>query len=235
MFAHLGAVVLGIDSDLAEVDDIDSIGVDTSVETRYCRIDGSYSLTCYEVVRMELVTFKIEGISPLIQHNPAGMAPAQAEQKVGRKVIPTPEVEALGSLYRISTGELGHPAMAFRAAVLGGAKGRRIGKTAATTVVKGAVFAADEWATLCDPATGDPLREGEHQVDARRVVVQGNGIVRGRARWEKWAATVRFEIDPDFLAVSQVGELLAIGGRIIGVGDFRPEKNGPYGRFKVVE
>ena len=37
MFAHLGAATLGIDSDLAEVDDTDSIRVDTSVEIRYCR------------------------------------------------------------------------------------------------------------------------------------------------------------------------------------------------------
>jgi hypothetical protein len=179
---------------------------------------------------MELIAFEVTGTSPLITHNPYGSMKAGGGPDLGIKTIPTPDEEADGSVYRTPTGLIAIPTAAFRSCVLAAGKGRRIGKTAATTVVKGAVFVADEFSPLRTLA-GEPMEKWS--TDVRRVVVQRNAVLRGRARFEEWAATVHFEHDPDFIAAEQVAELLTIGGRTVGVGDYRPERSGPFGRFEV--
>jgi len=174
---------------------------------------------------MQLVVIEVEGVSPLLLHNPAGMRPAS--DSLGRKNIPDVEVEAEAGTYRLPDGQLALPTPAFRSCLVSGGKGRRFGKTAATTIIKGAVFAADEFTPLCDP-DGTPAHTFD--IDMRRAVVQRAAIVRARPKLAKWAATVRFEIDDEFISEQQVREVLAIGGRTIGVGDYRPEKAGPFGR-----
>jgi hypothetical protein len=43
-----------------------------------------------------------------------------------------------------------------------------------------------------------------------------------------------FEINDDFLAPDQVFDLLGQGGLLAGLGDWRPEKGGRYGRYEVL-
>lgn len=177
---------------------------------------------------MEIVEIKVEGIKPVLMNNPAGMqAPSD---KLGKKTIPTAEVEAERAVYRNATGQLFLPSEAFRSCLVGAAKGRRMGKTAATSVIKGSVFPADEQTLL----TWDGEAVKEYEIDTRRAVVQRNGVTRSRAKVPQWQATVRFEVDTDFISEKQVRELLEIGGRTVGVGDYRPEKSGPFGRFRVL-
>ena len=79
---------------------------------------------------------------------------------------------------------------------------------------------------------GEPLRE--YEIDSRRAVVQGQGIIRSRPRFEQWAC--EFEIIYDTALVTNAQALLPIvadAGARIGVGDFRPEKNGWFGRFAL--
>lgn len=179
---------------------------------------------------MELVEITIEGISPLLMHNPAGMRPT--DDALARKRIPSAEDEAERGVYRMPDGPLALPTPAFRSCLLSGAKGRRFGKTAATTIVRGAVFAADELSPLHDPSDRAPLHE--YEIDVRRAVVQRAAVLRSRAKLPKWGATVRFELDPDFVSEAQVRELFSIGGRTVGVGDYRAERSGPFGRFALV-
>lgn len=177
---------------------------------------------------MEIVEIEVESIRPVLMNNPAGMrAPSD---KLGKKNIPTAEVEAEAAVYRNAVGHLYLPSEAFRSCLVGAAKGRRLGKTAATTIVKGSVFAADEQTVLM--WDDEPVKD--YEIDTRRAVVQRNGVTRSRAKVPQWRATVRFEVDTDFISDKQVRELLEIGGRTVGVGDYRPERSGPFGRFTVL-
>jgi len=177
---------------------------------------------------MLLVEIDIESLSALLLHNPAGMRPP--DDAIARKSIPTIEVEAEGGAYRLPNGQLAIPTPAFRSCLASAAKGRRMGRTAATTVIRGAVFAADELTPLFAP-DGTPAHDFE--IDQRRAVVQRAAVVRARPKLSKWSAVVRLEVDDDFVSEAQVRELLTIGGRTIGVGDFRPERSGPFGRFTI--
>lgn len=177
---------------------------------------------------MQTIEIGIESLSALLLHNPAGMRPAN--ETLARKNIPAVEVEAEAGCYRLADGQLALPSPAFRSCLVAAGKGRRFGRTAATTVIRGSVFAADELTPLFTP-DGTPAHDFE--IDQRRVVLQRAAIVRSRPKLTKWAATVRLEVDEEFIGETQVRELLAIGGRTIGVGDYRPEKSGPFGRFTI--
>jgi hypothetical protein len=180
-----------------------------------------------------LVTFEIVGLSQLLMHNPAAMArPQGGGGKLGTKKIPTPEEEAEASVYRNANGELYLPSMQFRASMLKACTNRKIGKLAAKSIVAGSVFMVETECPLVHPDTGKPLTVWA--IDSQRAVVQGNGIIRSRARLDRWATKLAMEIDPTFIPdPSLIEELLNIAGKICGVGDFRPNRGGPFGRFRA--
>jgi len=189
-------------------------------------------------MELQECVYRIVGLSPLLQHAPNGMN--RQIEKLGRKEIPSPEQEAESGTYRLDGGQLGHPACAFRSAMLEACKGRRIGKWSAKTIMQGAVFNVpdQELMPLEHPDTGEPLTD--YDVDVRRVVVQGNGVMRARPRLDRWAGFLRLEIDPKFITedrMEMLTELLNIGGRTVGVGELRPKPpkgiGGPYGRFSA--
>ena len=66
------------------------------------------------------------------------------------------------------------------------------------------------------------------------VKVQRNMIFRTRARFElPWALTFRVDVDDELVDQEQLRTWLDIGGRRIGLGDWRPEKSGIHGRYKL--
>ena len=64
------------------------------------------------------------------------------------------------------------------------------------------------------------------------VVVQRTRILRTRPMFEMpWGTEFRVEYDPELVDQIQLRNWLDIAGRRIGLGDWRPEKSGMYGRF----
>ena len=171
--------------------------------------------------------FKITGVFPLMTHNPASMMSGPQGPKTKR--IPTPEEEAQAGLYVTEDGDYFLPSVAFRSALLSGLKGKRIGKIGAATVIKPAVFNADEQTVILDPQTGEPNREWV--VDARRAIIQRNGVVRCRPRFNRWGAVLRLLIDEEIASAELLEEHLNIAGTTVGVGDYRIERGGQFGSF----
>ena len=70
-------------------------------------------------------------------------------------------------------------------------------------------------------------------LDERRVVVQQSAITRQRPAFNAgWRAQFQFIVNlPEYVSPHFFHDVLALAGRIVGVGDFRPT----YGRFQVVE
>ena len=66
------------------------------------------------------------------------------------------------------------------------------------------------------------------------VVVQRNRIPRTRAKFDEWGVTFIVETDDELVDVPQLQRWLTIAGRRVGLGDWRPEKSGDYGRFDLV-
>ncbi len=65
------------------------------------------------------------------------------------------------------------------------------------------------------------------------VVVQRSRHPRTRAKFDEWGVTFIVEADDEQVDQSQLESWLDIAGRRIGIGDWRPEKSGVYGRFEM--
>lgn len=160
-------------------------------------------------------------------HNAAAMGSGQ-NTKLGAKKIPSPADEAEAGAYRMASGQLYVPTIAFRSALLNAAKGLKINKKAASMIFAASVFVIEEYCPLFD-AEGNPLHE--YSIDSRRAVVQRQGIIRSRARIEEWNCVLALELT-EMVGVAQVTQGLEMAGKIIGVLDFRVEKKGWFGLFK---
>jgi hypothetical protein len=179
----------------------------------------------------EMKVFRIIGISPLLTNNPASMK--RADTGLGTKKIPTPDEEAAAKVYEDGNGFY-ILSESFRSAIIGsggGASGRKIGKFSAASRVSAGMFTVEPHATLLDPQTLKPLTT--YQVDTRRAVVQRQGVLRSRPMFAPWAVRLHVEIDTDFVTPNHILELLNIAGKVAGVGDFRPQRKGTFGRFKA--
>ena len=181
---------------------------------------------------LQTITIEVVGVTPLLMNNPAeSMAPGSSELTSSRKTY-SAEDDADRSCYKDANGGFYLPTFAFRSCMKEAAKGRKVApKLYATTAVKGAVFPADERTPLLDPSTGEVLRT--YEIDTRRAVIEGKGILRSRAKLPVWACAVNLDCDLEFITEAVARELLSIGGHMVGVGDFRPEHDGPFGRFTV--
>lgn len=183
----------------------------------------------------KIVKIRCVGIGVgLLMHNAAAMQNSNSKG-VGIKKIPTPEQEAEAGCYRDDKGNFYLPSSAFRSAIIGkggSASGRRIGKRSAISCVSAGFFMQTDQVPLLHPETNKPLNKWD-KIDTRRAVVQGQGVLRSRAQLFVWSCVLICEVDEDFVTVPQIIELLNTAGKVSGVGDYRPQCKGMFGRFKA--
>jgi len=175
---------------------------------------------------MTVVTATIEGTTPILLNSPYNMG---GRATVGKKVIPTPEVEAAGKRYLLpGTNMLAFPVLNIKASMLYASGGLKVGKKMIKPYVAGCVTPAEEFASFGTE---------KYLIDTRRVVVQRQGVMRSRPRLDKWKLTFDFEVDdvnlPDGFEAADLKGILEEAGTRIGIGDFRPTKGAYFGRFKV--
>lgn len=86
------------------------------------------------------------------------------------------------------------------------------------------------------PRDRESLFKDERFKDVRSVKVQQNRVMRTRPKFNTWKLSFTIEIDDDAsVNVEDVERALLVGGRKVGIGDYRPgsPKGGRYGRFFV--
>lgn len=73
------------------------------------------------------------------------------------------------------------------------------------------------------------------EVDSRPVTIPATKgrIMRHRPRFDNWGLKFDLLINDDLLSIDMAQQLLQEAGQQIGIGDFRPEKRGPFGCFLV--
>jgi len=186
---------------------------------------------------MAIVKYRVTGISPLLMDNPAGLlAPKSSGART--RHVPSPSEEAEAAAYRLPDGDLYFPALAFRRALIDGGTGRKIGTRGAISVIAGSVFLPDDApleVPLVDPDTDKPLRE--YEVDVQRAVLRANkaAVARARPRLNSWAADVAFDYQDDVYprGPELLTEVFTLAGTAVGIGNYRPQKGGIFGRFRV--
>lgn len=189
---------------------------------------------------------EIEGTAPLLVHQWSEKAKRMMlDAQQGRKNPKTakdPKQDFLDSMYRFEgtdrsvTSPLsshGVPTMAFKAATVKGG-GRAFGKAVKMTELRQSLIfvpdgLGDDGLQLTRLAVDDEptLRE-----DMVRVGM-GTADLRYRAEYRKWNATLRVEFMPGLIDLNSIVALIDAGGSN-GVGEWRPEKNGAFGTYRVV-
>jgi hypothetical protein len=192
----------------------------------------------FQPLRTDIRVFvaRLVGVSPLLMHNPRFLMPKE-EKGASRKEIVNAKDEADLGVYRLDdydpTSPLAIPADNVRQAMLTGSKGLRYHRKAVRPILTGAL-------TILVPRfvltrNGEPILQYD-AVDARRVVVKGNGIMRGRPLVDRpWELEIRFQLDVATAQPGIVMQALVEAGSRIGLLEYRPERGGTFGRFEVVE
>jgi hypothetical protein len=179
--------------------------------------------------------------SPLLTHNPAIMkrGVTKSGKPSAKSSIPSAEEEALNGLYIDNNGLYCLPGISFRNAFIKAAGAWRGGWQKKRETLRGLVahcVAEPEFAPILD-AKGKPAKD--YAIDTRRAVVQRQGILRSRPRFEEWQVKFDIVYDADFLTENEevLRELFINvfndAGNRLGVGDYRPERSGWFGRFLV--
>ena len=179
---------------------------------------------------MITVHVSLKGLSPILLHNPAGMG---GNGKVGKGRIPTPEEEAAAGCYWTEDkSSLAIPSTnILRCFTKAGAQFKVKMGAAKTTMAK--VIPS---AVSIEPIECVPFGTKEYSIDTRRAVVQKQGILRSRPKLNPW--TLKFDllvIDEDIPRdmIPALRLVVEDSGRRVGLGDFRIEKTGPFGKFAV--
>jgi hypothetical protein len=190
-------------------------------------------------MKLTEVTFTIEGMTPLMTCNPQKMAQQNGSGGRGTKRIPTPEEDAELGTYRSPDGYLGVPALAVRNAVITAAGAYKHKARSLRGMVTHIMVEPQDLLLLHD-AKGKPITE--YKIDTRRAVLGTTGkkvaIMVSRPIIPDWRTSFTFIVDEELLpreAQELFETLLNDAGTRIGIGAYRPEKMGWFGRFKVVE
>lgn len=176
------------------------------------------------------VTMEIISTTPMIQHKWSEKGKTMMREKhQGKKTknreIRDAELEFAEAGYRTASGEPAIPAMAIKSAIIGAAH-KDIGIE--KTLVRKALF------LVCDSDLLIPIKADAPimREDVVRVGI-GKADLRYRPEFSEWSAVVTFDIDGELLRIEDLVNLIDRAGFGIGIGEWRPEKGGEYGRFCV--
>lgn len=188
--------------------------------------NGAATLAAIPSIRRQQVRLTLVGDSALISHKWSDkakkeMLDKQMKQAKTAKAAKDPERDYRESLYEFPGGGYGFPCVAFKAAAVGAC---RFTDGLKMTEARGAFHVDGELAKI----EGEPsMRE-----DMVRVGM-GTADIRYRGEFKEWRTTLNVTYNADAISVEQIVNLFNLAGFGVGVGEWRPEKDGSYGRFHV--
>jgi hypothetical protein len=182
---------------------------------------------------MKTVQVEIRGITPLLIHRFG--EEAEAGKKTRRIEVKdrNPRDEARKVAYIATDGTFYFNAFAIPNSMgNAGSSHKATGSRKSLRFVVPSAVRMDTDAVTIMNGSG-PAKDFE--VDARPVTIPATKgrVMRYRPRFEQWGAKFMLHIDDELLSPEMAHQLLNEAGQSIGIGDFRPEKRGPFGRFRV--
>ncbi len=186
-----------------------------------------------------MLNVTIEGVAPLLMHN---ISLADASNPITKEISKIakkrPKTEAdmaelsrlefLGGLYTNAESRVVIPAKLLTATIINGAKKLKQGPAA-----KAGIFLAKASFVLDydGPNSPEDLWEDKRFVHKEFAKVGMAKILRTRPVFEEWRVTFSLDFLDDVCDESQIIEYITLAGRLVGIGDWRPQ----HGRFKIVD
>lgn len=195
--------------------------------------DSSNAIQIDEIAA-ETLSVPIVGTAPLIVHRFPEKAKRQMlDAMQGRKTPKepkNPEAEYEASFHRLKDGTFGFPAIGFKAATVGAA--RFYGKNQVTmTGLRQFIFFRGEPGNdgmALVRIVGEPkMREDVVRVN------RGGSDLRYRGEFSEWTADLLVTYVKAALTRATMLTLIDAGGMGVGVGEWRPEKSGDFGTYRI--
>jgi hypothetical protein len=183
-------------------------------------------------IAAETLLVPIVGTTPLIVHRFSEKAKRQMlDNMQGRKSpkqAKDPQAEYEAAFYRLGDGGYGFPSLAFKAATVGGA---RFYSGVTMTALKQFMYLRGE---VGDDGRALTRIEGDAVMREDVVTVGRNGSdLRYRPQFSEWRAMLEVTYVTSALTRGSVLSLIDAGGMGVGVGEWRPEKDGDFGTYRV--
>jgi hypothetical protein len=181
------------------------------------------------------VSVTIEGLSPYIPHRfneAAEVAVSGGISTISNLGKLTPQERAESFLYLDENDKPIIMQTAIFSCIIQAGKFHKLGKSKLTTqqtsLIPGYMTVVGAYFPL--------VHKQPWKVDTRpvRIPATGGRILEHRPMFDDWRTSFELEIFEGF-SEQLVRQLIDDGGLRIGLGDMRPEKKGPYGRFKVIK
>lgn len=170
------------------------------------------------------VKARIEGVTPLLMNR---FRDSQIEGK-SKKKGEEKEQAIEDKLYLDATGKPYVPAVYIQRALIDAGKKLQVrGQKKATysKIVGSVVDIEPEALTLTGKYV--PFR-----ISAVNPMTKGRMMVT-RPRFDKWSIEFNVFVNDESIGFETMNELLVLAGRSTGIGDWRPEKKGKFGKFVV--
>jgi hypothetical protein len=183
-------------------------------------------------IAVERLYVPIVGTAPLLVHRFSEKAKRQMlDNMQGRKNPKTPrdpQADYEAAFYHTKDGGYGFPAIAFKAATVSAS--RFYDKSVTMTSLRQFVF-----------VNGEPSADGQQMVRIvgepvmrEDVVRVGMGTdLRYRPQFTEWSTTLEVTFVTSALTRASLLSLIEAGGLGVGVGEWRPEKRGDFGTYRV--
>lgn len=166
----------------------------------------------------------ITGSTPLLHHRFIG---GDVKETTKKKAETSKENKVEDTLYQLPDGTIYQPADCIKQAVIEAGKAFKRGRSNMTKQFASFIMIAPE---------AIPHNNQEWETDRRPVVIPSTRgrVMRNRAKFEKWSLTFEVTVlDDNELDEKTLHDALEYAGHFIGIGDYRPQKKGMYGRFIV--
>ena len=187
-------------------------------------------------INRHLVTVRIVGESPVITHKWSEKALLTLRRKhegvkTKDRSVRDSEAEGEAATYYTPNKKPGILAVAIKAAIVEAAH-RDLGIP--KTLVMKSLFVYPKGREIVLPLESANGIKLERKICEDPVRVgQGATDLRYRPYYFNWAVTPMFEIDADWLQVEDLLVLINRAGFGVGIHEWRPEKGGEYGRFRI--
>lgn len=203
------------------------------------------SITLPEI-KLERHVLYLIGTAPLIVHAfpekaRKQMLGRQMKEAKGGRDARDPYAEVQDALYRLPDGRYGFPAVGFKnAAVTACTSLADVTKIAARQAfrVEGLLMRADGIIAEAFVRTAlVPLIAHEPTIREDVVRLAGMGRpaeMRFRPEFDPWAVELPVILNPQVVSISQLASMFQAAGHGVGIGDYRPERDGDAGTFDVV-
>lgn len=183
-----------------------------------------------------LVEIWICGITPMLQHRATeeALSGKTRSNMPGEDENPRDIVER--AVYRLKDGQLAIPgaAIARMTREAGGSHKAKGSRKSLKYIVPAALIVVDDLCGLYLNDRKTPLKD--YEIDSRPVTIPATKgrIMRHRARFNEWSLRAHLRIKENILDAATIRKLIAEGLEHIGLGDYRPEKGGPFGTSDIV-